>query len=92
MVGDHARGRCAPGASVTLGRVISITTPGVSPLFFRYQLVGLSEGQQAFIATPEKALLDLAHLTPHSDSPNYLAELRLLAMPANLHRTGPLTL
>jgi hypothetical protein len=46
-------------------------------LFFGYQLVDLSEGQQAFIATPEKALLDLAHLTPHSDSTDYLAELRL---------------
>jgi predicted transcriptional regulator of viral defense system len=48
-----------------------------SHLFFGYQLVELSEGQQAFVAMPEKALLDLAHLTPHSDSPNYLVELRL---------------
>jgi len=39
--------------------------------------VDLSEGQQAFVAMPEKALLDLAHFTPHSDSPNYLVELRL---------------
>jgi predicted transcriptional regulator of viral defense system len=46
-------------------------------LFFGYQLADLSEGQQAFVATPEKALLDLAHLTPHSDSPYYLRELRL---------------
>jgi predicted transcriptional regulator of viral defense system len=46
-------------------------------LFFGYQLVDLSEGQQAFVATPEKAVLDLAHLTPHSDSPDFLAELRL---------------
>jgi predicted transcriptional regulator of viral defense system len=45
--------------------------------FFGYQLVDISEGQQPFVAMPEKALLDLAHLTPHSDSPNYLAELRL---------------
>ncbi len=48
-----------------------------SHLFWGYQLVDLSEGQQAFVAMPEKALLDLAHLTPHSDSPDYLAELRL---------------
>jgi len=47
------------------------------PLFFGYQLVELSDEQQAFVATPEKALLDLAHLTPHSDSPHYLLELRL---------------
>jgi hypothetical protein len=46
-------------------------------LFFGYQLVELSEGQQAFVAAPEKALLDLAHLTPNSDSPKYLGELRL---------------
>jgi predicted transcriptional regulator of viral defense system len=46
-------------------------------LFFGYQLVDLSEGQQAFVATPEKALLDLTHLTPNSDSMNYLVELRL---------------
>ena len=46
-------------------------------LFFGYQLVDLSDGQQAFVALPEKALLDLAHLTPNSDSPTYLGELRL---------------
>lgn len=46
-------------------------------LFFGYQLVDLSDGQQAFVAIPEKALLDLAHLTPRSDSPDYLTELRL---------------
>ena len=46
-------------------------------LFFGYQLVELSEGQQAFVAAPEKALLDLAHLTPNSDSQKYLGELRL---------------
>jgi len=46
-------------------------------LFFGYQLVELSQEQQAFIAAPEKALLDLAHLTPNSDSPNYLSQLRL---------------
>jgi predicted transcriptional regulator of viral defense system len=46
-------------------------------LFFGYQQVDLSEGQQAFVAMPEKALLDLAHLTPRSDSPDYLGELRL---------------
>jgi hypothetical protein len=42
--------------------------------------VELSQGQQAFVATPEKALLDLSHLTPHSDSPNYLSQLRLQNM------------
>ena len=45
--------------------------------FFGYQLVELSLGQQAFLATPEKALLDLVHLTPKSDSSDYLDQLRL---------------
>lgn len=46
-------------------------------LFRGYSLVSLAAGQQAFVATPEKALLDLIHLTPRSDSPYYLEELRL---------------
>jgi predicted transcriptional regulator of viral defense system len=48
-----------------------------SHLFFGYQLVDLSANQHAFVAMPEKALLDLTHLTPYSDSPDYLHELRL---------------
>jgi len=48
-----------------------------SHLFFGYQLLKVHPGQQAFVAAPEKALLDLTHLTPDSDSPNYLHELRL---------------
>jgi predicted transcriptional regulator of viral defense system len=46
-------------------------------LFFGYESVDLSDEQQAFVATPEKALLDLTHLTPGSDSHHYLPELRL---------------
>ncbi len=46
-------------------------------LFFGYQLLEVHPAQQAFVATPEKALLDLAHLTPDSDSQYYLQELRL---------------
>jgi predicted transcriptional regulator of viral defense system len=45
--------------------------------YFGYQLVTLSDQQRAFVAKPEKALLDLIHLTPHSDSPEYLSQLRL---------------
>jgi predicted transcriptional regulator of viral defense system len=33
--------------------------------------------QQAYIATPEKALLDLLYLTPGSENSDYLSELRL---------------
>ncbi|OGO73491.1 MAG: hypothetical protein A3K41_15860 [Chloroflexi bacterium RIFOXYD12_FULL_57_15] len=46
-------------------------------LFFGYQSIEVMQGQYAFIGLPEKALLDLAHLTPGSDSPNYLSQLRL---------------
>ncbi len=42
-----------------------------------YELVDFSRGQQAFVATPEKALLDLVYLTPRSDTMDYLVELRL---------------
>jgi hypothetical protein len=42
-----------------------------------YRLVDFPGNQQAFVATPEKALIDLIHLQPGSDSPNYLHELRL---------------
>jgi predicted transcriptional regulator of viral defense system len=45
--------------------------------FYGYRLVGLGEKQQAFIASPEKALLDLVYLEPEGDTPDYLAELRL---------------
>lgn len=42
-----------------------------------YRLTELGGGQRAFIATPEKALLDLIYLQPMGDSPDYLRELRL---------------
>ena len=42
-----------------------------------YRLVELGAGQQAFVASPEKALLDLIHLQPSGDAPAYLQELRL---------------
>ena len=47
------------------------------PLLFGYRRVDLGGGQAAFVATPEKALLDLLYLTPGSDAPTYLQELRL---------------
>lgn len=50
----------------------------ISPgLFFGYQKLRLAAGQEAFIAFPEKALLDLVHFTPNGDDPLYLAGLRL---------------
>ena len=71
--------------SITTGRPEEVLTPLGSfifkhikkTLFFGYQIIDLGENQSAFIATSEKALLDLLYLTPHSDNPEYLRELRL---------------
>ncbi len=46
-------------------------------LFYGYRLLDLGGGQKAFVATPEKALLDWIYLHPGADSPEYLLELRL---------------
>jgi hypothetical protein len=39
--------------------------------------VPLNSGDTALFALPEKALLDLIYLTPHSDSQEYIRQLRL---------------
>lgn len=49
-------------------------------LFFGYRLAEISPGQRAFIAVPEKALLDLIYLHTGGDDPAYLAELRLQSL------------
>ncbi|MFN2230115.1 MAG: hypothetical protein ACK2VA_10130 [Anaerolineae bacterium] len=46
-------------------------------LFFGYDRLEVSPGQQAFVAWPEKALPDLVYLQPGGDSLGYLQELRL---------------
>ncbi len=46
-------------------------------MFFGYKQVELSGGQTAFMATPEKALLDTIYLQPGGDKQVYLNELRL---------------
>lgn len=46
-------------------------------LWFGFHLVEVARAQQAFLAWPEKALLDLVYLEPGGDSPEYLSELRL---------------
>jgi predicted transcriptional regulator of viral defense system len=43
----------------------------------RSSLGGIQSDQQAMLATPEKALLDLIYLQPGGDAPEYLGELRL---------------
>lgn len=42
-----------------------------------YRLERLGDGQEALVATPEKALADLVGLVPGADSRAYLSELRL---------------
>lgn len=60
-------------------------------LFFGYALIDLGNGQQGFVATPEKALLDLIRLQPRSDSLAYLTQLRLQHLDQlNLERLGQL--
>lgn len=70
--------------SVSTGRPEQVDTPlgrfsfrHIRPqLLFGFQMTDLGS-QQAFLATPEKALLDLVYLTPHGDSPAFLQSLRL---------------
>ena len=46
-------------------------------MLFGYQRIDLGSNQRAFVATAEKALLDLVHLQPRGDAPEYLRQLRL---------------
>jgi predicted transcriptional regulator of viral defense system len=46
-------------------------------LVYGYRLLEVADRQQAFVATPEKALLDLVYLQPGGDQATYLQELRL---------------
>jgi len=48
--------------------------------FLGYRRVDLGNDQTAFLATPEKALLDLVYLQPGGDAEAYLRSLRLQAM------------
>ncbi len=56
-----------------------------SAFFFGYRLEEVAPGQRAFIALPEKALLDLIYLQPERSLNAYLRELRL----QNLDRLDP---
>ncbi len=71
--------------SVTTGRPGRWDTPLGSyafrhvktELFRDYRRLSVSDGQEAFVASPEKALVDLVYLEPGADSLAYLQELRL---------------
>jgi hypothetical protein len=45
-----------------------------------YRRLEVSVGQHAWVATPEKALLDLIYLESGGNDPTYLASLRLQAL------------
>ena len=45
--------------------------------FWGYQHIELTAGQTAFIARPEKAMLDLVYLTPGGDKEDFIEELRI---------------
>ncbi len=74
--------------SVTTGRPVTYRTPfgqfdyrHIQMVWFRaYRMVDLGNDQSAFIASPEKALLDLVYLQPGGDSENYLRSLRSQAL------------
>jgi len=82
--------------SVTTTRPVEYETPlghytfrhVKQSLFYGYHPAEMGDGQSAFIATPEKALLDLIYLQPGGDDPAYLQELRL----QNLERLNTTTL
>jgi predicted transcriptional regulator of viral defense system len=46
-------------------------------LFFGFEYRQVTQTQWAYVATPEKALLDLIYLTPDADSEGYIRALRL---------------
>jgi predicted transcriptional regulator of viral defense system len=71
--------------SITTGRPETVSNPlgdyifkhVKKAFFFGFQTMEMVKGQTAFIARPEKALLDLVYLTAKIDLPEYLQELRL---------------
>jgi hypothetical protein len=81
MIPEHV----AQTISVTTGRPGRRQTPlgsfdhrHIAPaLFFGFEAAEVAVGQQAFLATPEKALLDLVHLMPGGGSEEHLRGLRL---------------
>ena len=71
--------------SVTTGRPEEVNNPLGSflfrhikeALFWGFLEIEISRDQTALIGGPAKALVDLLYLTPQSDDPGYLQELRL---------------
>lgn len=71
--------------SVTTGRPEECDTPMgrfqfrhiKTDRFFGFEEVEIAPQQLVLIASPSKALVDLLYLTPHSNNPDYLRQLRL---------------
>jgi len=71
--------------SITTGRPQTIETPSCrfdfrhvsKKYFWGYKQIEFKFRQTAFVARPEKALLDLIYLTPGSDEIEFIEELRL---------------
>ena len=88
----------AETTSVTPGRPELRTTPLgrfsfrhlKDGLMFGYRHLALGDGQSAFVAEPEKALLDMVHLHAGGDGKAYLEELRLDFDALDLDRLGAL--
>jgi hypothetical protein len=83
--GSYVSLQSALATSVTTARPARWDTP-LGSFEFRhiktdllrgYRFVEVGRGQRAFVASPEKALLDLVYLQPGGDAPGYLGELRL---------------
>jgi predicted transcriptional regulator of viral defense system len=82
--------------SVTTARPVEYETPLghyafrhiKQRLFYGYHVTEVNDGQSAFVASPEKALLDLVYLQPGGDNSAYLQGLRL----QNLDRLNATTL
>lgn len=83
--GGHIPEEVVAVTSVTPGRPSTRLTPLGTYLYRHlsaaysggYRSVEVTHGQRAFVAFPEKALLDLCHLVPGADDPVYLEGLRL---------------
>jgi predicted transcriptional regulator of viral defense system len=81
MIPEHV----AAVTSVTTGRPIDLPTKFSFFIYrhikedflYGYRHYPIFRTQSAYIAFPEKALLDLIYLTPDGDNPAYIHELRL---------------
>ena len=76
---------CGPGAPAGREHASRTVLPPAHRAVAAFRIPGggggglreLGRDQWAFVATPEKAFLDLVHLRPHGDDPAWVNELRL---------------